>query len=208
MKISAIIPVKTFSKAKTRLQLPEDKKNELCKLMLDEVLRTVSSVIEDVVVVSKDEVALEMAKQYGAVQIRDDKESGVNNAVMLADNYLLEKDFDASIVIPQDVPFLEKHDIETLLKFRDSEKLVLVVPSRRFDGTNALVRRPVDIMKTHYDEDSYKIHLTTGRLHTQNTSLVLLSRIMLDIDSSDDISFALGQNSKPEFCEKIKKLLS
>lgn len=208
MKISAIIPVKTFSKAKTRLQLPEDKKNELCKLMLDEVLRTVSSVIEDVIVVSKDEVALEIAKQYGAVQIRDDKESGVNNAVMLADNYLLEKDFEASIVIPQDVPFLEKHDVETLLKFRDTEKLVLVVPSRRFDGTNALVRRPVDIMKTHYDEDSYKIHLTTGRSYTQNTSLVLLSRIMLDIDSSDDISFALGQNSKPEFCEKIKGILS
>ena len=64
MKISAIIPVKTFSKAKTRLNLPSQKKDELCRLMLDEVLRTVSAstIIDNVVVVSKDEDALELGK--------------------------------------------------------------------------------------------------------------------------------------------------
>ena len=42
LKTSAIIPVKTFSKAKTRLNLQQDCKEEICSLMLQEVLRTVS----------------------------------------------------------------------------------------------------------------------------------------------------------------------
>ena len=66
MKISAIIPVKTFANAKTRLNLGEEKKIEFCKMMLEEVLKTlsVSNVIDSVVVVSKDEEALKLAKKF------------------------------------------------------------------------------------------------------------------------------------------------
>ena len=30
----------------------------------------------------------------------------------------------------------------------------IIVPSRRFDGTNALARMPIDLIETHYDEDN------------------------------------------------------
>jgi len=63
-------------------------------------------------------------------------------------------------------------------------------------------------METHYDEDSYKIHLQTGRTHTRKTSLVLLRRIMMDVDNNEDLEFVLGQNEKPDFCEKIERLLN
>ena len=43
LKTSAIIPVKSFSKAKTRLNLPQIQKEDLCLKMFDEVLRTISS---------------------------------------------------------------------------------------------------------------------------------------------------------------------
>ena len=86
MKVSAIIPVKTFSKAKTRLNLSSQKKEDLCKIMLEEVLTTISNSkqIEKIVVVSKDEEALKISKQYDAIQIFDHDESGVNHAVSLA----------------------------------------------------------------------------------------------------------------------------
>ncbi|MCH7941322.1 MAG: 2-phospho-L-lactate guanylyltransferase, partial [Thaumarchaeota archaeon] len=74
-------------------------------------------------------------------------------------------------------------------------------------GTNALVRMPVDLMKTHYDEDSYKIHLTTGKSYTQNTSLVFVRRIMMDVDNMDDLQFSLSQNEKPTFSQKILQIL-
>jgi len=43
LKISAIIPVKTFSKAKKRLNLQQAVKEKICNLMLQEVLKTVSN---------------------------------------------------------------------------------------------------------------------------------------------------------------------
>ncbi len=207
MKIAAIIPVKTFSKAKTRLSLPQKAKDELCKLMFEEVLKTiVDSDIDSIVVVTKDKDAIEIGKSYDVIQISDDNETGVNNAVSLADKYLEKNGFDASIVFPQDIPFMQREDIDYLVKV-SSENSVLVVPSRRFDGTNALLRSPVSIMETHYDEDSYKIHLHTGRTHTRKTSLVLMRRIMMDVDNNEDLEFVLGQNEKPDFCEKIENLL-
>ncbi|MBM3895614.1 MAG: 2-phospho-L-lactate guanylyltransferase [Thaumarchaeota archaeon] len=207
MKVAAIIPVKTFSKAKTRLSLPQKTTIELCKLMFEEVLQTiVDSDIDSIVVVTKDKDAIEIGKSYDVIQIADDNETGVNNAVSLADKHLTKNGFEMSIVFPQDIPFMQKEDIERLLKF-SSENSVLVVPSRRFDGTNALLRSPVNIMETHYDEDSYKIHLKTGRDHTSKTSLVLMRRIMMDVDNNEDLQFVLGQNEKPGFCEKMKGLL-
>ncbi len=66
---------------------------------------------------------------------------------------------------------------------------------------------PVDLMKTHYDEDSYKIHLSTGKMCTPNTSLVFVRRIMMDVDNMEDLQFSLSQNEKPSFSEKILQIL-
>ena len=95
MKISAIIPVKTFSKAKKRLNLQQAVKEKICNLMLQEVLKTVYNckLINKIVLVSKDESALKIGKQFDAVEIFD-HESGVNDAVSLADQYLSDKKFD------------------------------------------------------------------------------------------------------------------
>ncbi len=62
-------------------------------------------------------------------------------------------------------------------------------------------------MKTHYDEDSYKIHLEVAKSLTPNTSLIFLRRIMIDIDTRADLDFLISQNEKPEFCTKINEIL-
>jgi len=207
LKIAAIIPVKTFSKAKTRLNLSLDQKLQLCEIMLEEVMGTIynSKKIDKIIVVSKDENAIKLTKKFGAIDIFDKEESGVNHAVSLADDYLEENDYDASIVFPQDIPFLKEEDIENLLKYQKFPKSVLIVPSRRFDGTNALLRTPVNLMETHYDEDSYKIHLEVGKSLTSNTSLVFLRRIMMDVDNHEDLEFLLKQNEKPTITNKIRQ---
>jgi 2-phospho-L-lactate/phosphoenolpyruvate guanylyltransferase len=205
LKIAAIVPVKTFSKAKTRLKLSASNKNELCGLMLEEVLRTISdsTIIDKIIVVTKDENALSISKKFNAISILDKNETSVNNAVSLADDYVLKQGFDTSVVFPQDIPFMISEDIDKLLKFQNSSKHVGVVPSRKFDGTNALVRMPVNLMKTHYDEDSYKLHLDVGKSITPNSSLILLRRIMLDIDDQKDIEFMKILNEKPQLCHEL-----
>ena len=209
MKIAAIIPVKTFSKAKTRLDLSPQQVENLCIVMLEEILHTlsISPQIEKTVMVTKEEKAIEIGKKFNTITIIDEKEESVNSAVSLADTYLLENNFDASIVLPQDIPFIKTQDIDFMLNYKMHPNFAIIVPSRRFDGTNALVRMPIDLMKTHYDEDSYKIHMNTAKEKTLNVAMVFVKRIMWDVDNAEDLKFLLEQNEKPKISEKIEKIL-
>ena len=209
MKIAAIIPVKTFSNAKTRLDLSLNQKEELCKIMLEEILLTtsISSQIEETIIVTKEKKAIEIGEKFSATTIIDEKEKGVNSAVALADKYLLENNFDASIVFPQDIPYIKTQDVDFMLNYKAPPNFAIIVPSRRFDGTNALVRMPVNLMKTHYDEDSYKIHMNTAKQHTLNVAMIFVKRIMWDVDNTEDLKFLLEQNEKPQVTEKIRKVL-
>jgi 2-phospho-L-lactate guanylyltransferase len=205
LKTSAIIPVKTFSKAKKRLNLQQAYKEKICSLMLQEVLNTISNckLISKIVLVSKDEAVLKIGRQFDAIEIFDD-ESGVNNAISLADQYLSDKKFDCSVIFPQDIPVMTSSDIDNLLGFVKSKRSVIIVPSRQFNGTNALVRCPADIMTTRYDMGSYTFQMDAARTKTENISIALIRRMMLDIDDEFDLAFMLKQNDKKDFCKKIE----
>ncbi|MDE1826422.1 MAG: 2-phospho-L-lactate guanylyltransferase [Thaumarchaeota archaeon] len=193
-RVGAIVPVKTFSRAKTRLGMSSEKTEKICKIMLESVLGTLSQseIIDRVVIVSKDETALGIGKTFDAIQIYDHEELGVNSAVKLADDYLLREGFDSTMVFPQDIPLIQVEDIDALLNFKIKNRCVLVVPSRKFDGTNALFRLPLDVMETHYDEDSYKIHLDTAEKRNAISSLILIRRIMLDVDDQSDLNLIMS----------------
>jgi 2-phospho-L-lactate guanylyltransferase len=208
LRIGAIIPVKTFSRAKTRLNLSQEKTEKICEAMLESVLKNVtqSELIEKTVLVSKDEKALNIGKKFGALGIYDESELGVNSAVLLADNYFSKEGFEATMVFPQDIPLILPEDVQTLCQMRTSERCVLVVPSRKFDGTNALFRSPTNVMETHYDEDSYKIHMNTAEKRNASSALVLIRRIMLDIDDQSDLRFILSF-SETEIANSLRKIL-
>ena len=207
MKTCVIIPVKTFSVAKTRLKLSKTHKEEICKAMLVEVLDTVSKskLIDKIILVSKDETALKLGRQFNTVEIFDD-ESGVNHAVHLADKYILDNKYDRSVIFPQDIPIMRSSDIDNLLGFHESKNSVIIVPSRQLNGTNALVRCSTNIMKTQYDRGSYAFQLDAAKAVSQNVSVALIRRIMLDIDDQRDLTFMLSQNEKPDFCKRISNV--
>ena len=209
MKTAAIIPVKTFLQAKTRLGLSSEQTEKICEIMLEEILGilSISPQIDKIIIVTKEKKALAISKKFEAIPIIDNEESGVNDAVALADKYLLKNGFEASIVFPQDIPYIKTQDLDFMLKFKSDSDFVIVVPSRRFDGTNALVRKPVNLMKTHYDEDSYKIHMSTAKEVTRDVSLVFVKRIMWDVDNMEDLTFLLAQNEKPDIAKKIQDVL-
>ena len=173
--------------------------------MLQEVLNTVSNckLISKMVLVSKDEAVLKIGRQFGAIEIFDN-ESGVNDAISLADQYLSDKKFDCSVIFPQDIPIMMSSDIDNLLGFVKSKRSVIIVPSRQFNGTNALVRCPADIMETRYDMGSYTFQMDAARTKTENISIALIRRMMLDIDDEHDLAFMLKQNDKLDFCKKIE----
>jgi len=209
LKTSVIIPVKSFQKSKTRLQLSEEKTIELCRLLLREVIKTVSEsgLIDKTIVVSNEDKISDIIEEYDCKRIPDINEESVNDAVGLAESYLLENEFTHSIVLPLDVPFFYSEDIEKLLNFSE-EKSVVIVPSRHFDGTNALLRTPIDSMKPRYDEGSYSFQIESAKNFDVKICVGLIYRLMLDIDSVEDLEFVIKQNIKPEFCSKIREIIS
>jgi 2-phospho-L-lactate guanylyltransferase len=177
-------------------------------LLLDEVIRTVSEsgLIDKIIVVTNEEQVSDIIKKYDCQKIQDKEESSVNNAIKLAEKYLIENEFTHSIVLPLDVPFFYSEDIKKLLEFSSNES-VIIVPSRHFDGTNALVRTPINSMAPRYDEGSHNFQIESAKNKDITISVGLIYRLMLDIDSKEDLDFVLKQNIKSEVCENIKKII-
>lgn len=207
MNLAAVVPVKSYARAKTRLAVPAAARARLCRVMLGEVLGALlaAPAVSDVYVVSADAVALGDAARLGAVPVRDAAEEGVNAAVAAADALIgREGRHDATVVVPQDVPFIGPRDVGYLLRFCGPPSCGLVVPSRRFDGTNALLRMPPRVMGTHYDEDSYVLHIEEARRSAARARLVYARRFAMDIDDMADLEYCLASGLKPGLCDAMR----
>ena len=210
MKTSVVIPIKSFSKSKSRLNLSQSDTKYLCETMLKEILHVISEAksIDDIIIVSKDESALDIGKKFNCIEIIDEKESGVNDAVSLANEFLVEHSYSCSIVLPQDVPLIFPKDLDNLIRFYQNNEHAIIVPSRHFDGTNALLRIPMPNMKTRFDEGNYKFQFEPIKTARMKYSLALIHRIMIDIDNIEDVNYVIKHDIKPSFCTKVKEIFS
>jgi 2-phospho-L-lactate guanylyltransferase len=200
--------VKTFANGKKRLAslLTVDERIKLSEAMLYDVLDAVSNCrsISKTIIVSKDERIWSIAKEFGTMIVEEAEEMGVNAAVALTDNIC--RDSDASIVIPQDLPLIQPSDLDTFCKSAGNEDCIIITPSHRYDGTNALLRKPPNIMKTHYDEDSYEIHLKKARENNISAKIIMNKRLMLDLDEPGDIAQIMSENSETRTITYLKEI--
>lgn len=191
MKTLAIVPAKTFENAKTRLSLmlDIDERIRLSSLLLDytlDVLANVSSLTQ-VVVVSADKRAKEIAAKHGANFVHEEKDNGVNSAVAKADSYCIRENADATIVIPHDLPLLDPTDITRASDLAKNEgKCIVICPSLRCDGTNMLLRKPPSVIGTFYDCDSYNMHIKSAISLRVPVRLFLSKTVMYDLDTPED----------------------
>ena len=212
MKIFAIVPVKRFEKGKSRLSplLNIDERKKLSELLLDDTLSILlrTTAICEVIVVSSDNRAKEIAERFGAKYLKENKDSGVNKAVALADSYSSQSGAEATLVIPQDLPLLRPEDIDIMCEAAEEhERCLIICPSLKYDGTNALLRRPSSLLKTHYDNNSYNMHVKIARKIGVDTRIFLSRRIMIDIDTIEDIENLLKESSRSRAIAYIKSAL-
>lgn len=191
MKTIAIIPVKRFENSKTRLSemLSADDRIQLSSLMLDDTLSALvgAKLLQQVVVVSADKRAEEIAARHGAKFLREEKESGVNSAVGLADRYCIDQGADATVVIPEDLPLLDAFDVDTVCSIAENEERCIVIcPALRYDGTNLLLRKPPSVINTYYDNDSYESHIKAATKLGIAVKLYFSKKLMVDIDTPED----------------------
>jgi 2-phospho-L-lactate/phosphoenolpyruvate guanylyltransferase len=201
MKIFALVPVKRFESSKSRLSsvLNVVERKELSELLLTNTLSvlTEASAISEIVIVSSDEVAIEIARRNGAQVLRESKDDGVNAAIARADDYSFENGAEATLVIPQDLPLLAAADVNMICRKAESpDRCLVVCPSIRYDGSNALLRKPSRLLKTSYDEDSFNAHIRAATKVGIPIKVFLSKRMMLDLDTTEDIKILMSQGIK------------
>ena len=209
MKTFAIVPVKRFENAKIRLSsmLDIDDRIRLSSLMLDYTLQVLASVpsLTQVVVVSGDNRAEEMAAEHGANFLREEKDSGVNSAVAVADSYCMKEDADATLVIPHDLPLLDPDDISRASDLAKNEsRCIVICPSLRYDGTNMLLRKPPSVMGTFYDSDSYNMHVKSAIKLSIPVKLFFSKTVMYDIDTPEDARGLAKESGDAKTLEFLK----
>jgi 2-phospho-L-lactate guanylyltransferase len=157
-------------------------------------LKKVSS-IQEILLVSTDSRIREVARKYGVTFLEEFEEAGVNSAVSLADEFCISARADASLVLPIDLPLIFPEDIDIMCKtVPDNDNCVILCPSYKFDGSNVLLRKPCNIIRTSYDENSYPKHVLAGIKNNVKTRVLYLDRLMIDIDTINDIEKMLSKS--------------
>jgi 2-phospho-L-lactate guanylyltransferase len=191
LRVFAIVPVKSFERAKSRLAsiLEVAERAKLSELLLEDTLTGLnkSSSISEVVVVSSDRRAQEISNRHSAIFLREHEDCGVNRAIAFADSYCNKAQVDATIVIPQDLPLLRPIDIDMLCtSVEEHESCLVICPSMRYDGSNFLLRRPPMLVKTWYDNNSFYNHIKEAKEKGAELKIILSPRIMTDLDTVED----------------------
>src|SRR5947209_3749343 len=119
-RIWAVVPVKSFARAKARLSplLDLRERSELARAMLADVLTGVRQVagLSGILVVTRDPGAADLAHIHGADMLDDPLELGANAAIRLAVPVLQARGADAMVVIPGDVPQIAAHEVTPILQ--------------------------------------------------------------------------------------------
>lgn len=188
--IFAIIPVKRFENSKSRLAplLGVQERVQLAGLMLQDTLAALSAsgCFAEILVVTGDMRAKEIAGNRGARVIFQESDTGVNSAVALADAYSKKAGAHATVVVPQDLPLMSADDMREVCTLAAGGPCVAVCPSLRFDGTNILLRKPPLAIATHYDNDSYENHLHAAKAAGIVTKVIKSKGLMFDLDTPED----------------------
>src|SRR5437764_15324407 len=167
MRTQAILPIKSFPDAKRRLmeELSPGPRRALVEAMFSDVLVALRRAerVDEIVVVSSDRDAQEIAGGYGAA-VLDDEQLGHSEAASLAISAALEGAVDRVALVPGDCPLLDPGELDALLSRATTPPNVLIVPDRHGTGTNALVLTPPNALTPAFGPGSCDRHATSARL--------------------------------------------
>jgi 2-phospho-L-lactate guanylyltransferase len=211
LKIAALVPVKQFELSKTRLELTKNQKIVLTELMLKFTIINLKKCksISTIVTISEDERVEKLSKIYETKFIFS-KEKGVNFAIDAGDNYCKEKKVKSNIIVPIDLIFLNPYEIELLLFVaRKYKRCSIIVPSMRIDGTNILLRQPLNMFETSYDNNSYFNHIQSSIKAKAQTIIIKSVNLSEDLDTMDDFNRIVTRpiNKLSQLISRIKHVI-
>ncbi|MFQ3536340.1 MAG: 2-phospho-L-lactate guanylyltransferase [Aggregatilineales bacterium] len=189
----AIVPVKPFVRAKSRLAsvLTPEQREALAERMLRHGLATLSSVpaIAGVMVISRDTKVLTIAREYGAQTVQESGAPELNDALLRATELARLRGATSVLVVPADLPIYTAQDIEELLGLGRYGQTVVLVPDRNEDGTNAMLIKPPALIPYSFGAGSFQRHCDLAKQHGATLKIHRSERLSVDIDTPSDLAF-------------------
>ncbi|RKQ90576.1 2-phospho-L-lactate guanylyltransferase [Solirubrobacter pauli] len=213
MRTVAILPVKSFGRAKQRLGHAFPDRPALAAAMVADVLEALAAVpsLDGVIVVTAEPIAAEIARGMGAQVVHDPDETGQSDAAARGVAAALGRDVagasaggtnagaardgvvldpaaaraDRVLLVPGDCPALDPDEVEALLGRRAP---VVIVPDRHGTGTNALLLSPPDVMAPAFGEGSFERHSGLASAAGAEPDVADVRTLGLDVDTPDDLA--------------------
>jgi 2-phospho-L-lactate/phosphoenolpyruvate guanylyltransferase len=194
MRTAAILPVKRFDRAKSRLaaDVAEQLRSELARAMVADVLLALARTesIERTIVVTREPSLRAEALEHRAALLADDLEDGQSAAVTLGVRLALEDGMQRILCIPGDCPALDPAELDALLGAHgdgDKRREVVIVPDRHGSGTNGLLLTPPDAILPSFGPGSCERHRELAHAAGVECRLEHPSSLLLDIDTGADL---------------------
>lgn len=195
MRTAAILPVKRFDRAKSRLgaSVADTLRGQLARAMVADVLRALqrSASIERTIVVTCEPSLAQTAREHEALLEPDSEELGQSAAVALGVHRALAEGIERVLCIPGDCPALDPDELDALLSSAggraDGAPQVLIVPDRHGTGTNGLLLTPPDAIAPSFGPGSCERHRALARVAGVSCRLEHPSSLLLDIDTGADL---------------------
>ena len=206
----ALVPIKDLSKAKERLYpiLSQSERTDLAYAMLEDVLIALrgSRLLDRILVVTLDENAIKLAVSLDLEVIKETKQNGESESVDWASIICKEMGAESVLVIPGDAPLITPEDVDFILEKEKPYHSVILVPARDELGTNAILRKPPDVIPSRFGYDSFKKHIEEARRRNIPYEIHKLPRVALDLDEPEDLSLFASQKSETTTYRKLIRI--
>ncbi|MCC6615899.1 MAG: 2-phospho-L-lactate guanylyltransferase [Anaerolineae bacterium] len=190
-RIWAIIPVKPLANAKSRLApaLTPAQRQQLAEHMFRHVLKISTSVpqLAGTLVISRDNKALAIAREYGAKTVQESGAPEMNAALMRATSLIARWRGSGVLILPADLPLLATEDVVSMVEMGDELYTMVIATDQVRDGTNAMLVRPPGLMEYGYGPGSFDRHIERGKAAGAMVHIYESERLQLDIDLPEDL---------------------
>lgn len=191
MTLWAIVPVKPLRWGKSRLAeiLTQEERLDLNSQLLIHTIDTLRSIpeIEQILVVSRDQAALALARSNGARTVQEQGTPELNIALTRATLVAKKYATRGVLIIPCDLPLITAEDIRAMLDKVGDPPVVVVAPDRRREGTNALLVCPVGLIEYEFGPGSFQKHCQRALEAGARLEICELPSLALDMDIPEDL---------------------
>ena len=184
----AVLPIKSFPRAKSRTGLDGGERAALAESMATDVLAALShaAALDAILVVTREPRAVAAATKVGADVIDDAHERGHSAAALLGIGEAVRRGARRVLLVPGDCPLLDPAEVDALLA--QAGPGVTIVPDRHGTGTNALVLDPPGAMAPSFGQGSCARHAELARAAGVPVRTVVVPSLAFDVDTPADLA--------------------